>query len=499
MCNLKKPLADPPEADGSYGGSLMGSKSTPAPHVITCLLCVAAVLACVFAWVVGLIQVDRVDPSAGIANLSSLTGYWIIGAAAWGVLSVIAWRLSCDKRRIAASQWAGAAVIVLVALAARIVAVLAGGPQLSDDLWRYIHDGRQLASGVSPYYQSPQELGAGQGQDPILDRVNHPELVTIYQPTSQYIFAALWRLRPQQLDPLGVNTFRFGFVLIDLMLIVLLIIQLQRDGRSVWWATLYAWHPLAISEVAASGHQDVIGITLLVAGLMLFQTRSMAWRHALLGGAAFAAAVAVKPIVLPLAIPIVWRLRSSLRGVAVAGGGAVFALCALYLPFVFLDGGLSRMFETIGSFVGQWSFNSSLHAAAVYATGSKTIAGVLMAGLLITVLIGGMALRWGLWRVACVYLFAALLLSSTVYPWYLLWALAFVSIRFGLGVWVFSLTITWSYAVLGNAVAWELPVWVVVVEYTSVYAAVIWALTVVWRSVLRGGAADISGPRLNSP
>ncbi|MEZ6189822.1 MAG: hypothetical protein R3C45_00850 [Phycisphaerales bacterium] len=44
------------------------------------------------------------------------------------------------------------------------------------------------------------------------------------------------------------------------MLIIAVLLAWLRDmGKSTWWAVAYAWHPLAISEVAGGEHQDVIG------------------------------------------------------------------------------------------------------------------------------------------------------------------------------------------------------------------------------------------------
>jgi len=454
--------------------------SSPAKFACVAGFIVAAILAGGFAAVMGTVVIDRAgsDPTAGGANLQSLCGYWASFAALWVGLSAVLWRLSksggagevCGQGWRVQSTWA----ILGVALAARLVTVLAGGPQLSDDLWRYIHDGRQLAGGANPYATTPQELGAPTSGDAILDQINHPQLVTIYQPVSQYVFAALWLAHPQGTDPLAVTTFRLGFVLFDLWIIVLLLGWLRDEDRSPWWVIAYAWHPLVISEVAGSGHQDVIGIALLLASLRLVgRGRSspgvgMAW----LGGVAFAGALAVKPVVLPLAIPLLWAMRTQPRAVAAAGFGGMLAIVAVYLPFVSWGGGMGRLWDTAGAFVGTWSFNSSLHGPLVYITGSKAIAGVILGGGLLGVLWVCMARGFDVWRTATVFMFASLLFSSTAHPWYLLWALALAAGRFNWGIWVYSLTVCWSYAVLEDVVQWELPAWVVVVEYVPVYAVV---------------------------
>ena len=92
-----------------------------------------------------------------------------------------------------------------------------------------------------------------------------------------------------------------------------------------------------------------------------------------------------------------------------------------------------------------------------------------------------------LWRITFVFLFAGLLVSSTVYPWYLLWVLVFVPLYFDKAMWVFSLTVGWSYvALLSDEFA--LPTWLRFVEYVPVYALVGWQ---VWQSRQRTGTRKL--------
>ena len=398
--------------------------------------------------------------------------YWTISATFWGVVTVAVWRYRTTNRMLAA--W----MIVGISLLARLVVVVTTVPTFSDDLWRYIHDGTVLGIDRSnPYGQAPIDV------DPEFQG-NYPDLVTIYQPASQWLFAASAvvtatvfgeAFSPDQ----AAMVFRMCFIGFDLVVVLLLLWCLRREGRSDWWAVLYAWHPLVIMEVAGSGHQDPLGVSMLLAAVLLCeQTKQWGVWSAIGSGLTIGGAIAVKPIIGPLMLPMFWTLKDRPRLLGWATVALAVVLVAMYMPFTLMAGGLSGMLGTAGTFVGTWSFNGSLHPLVEHWAGGKWQADTAMAVLLLAVLLGSMWAGVDLRRICGIYLLAALLFSSTAHPWYLLWALAFVPIRFDLATWVYSLTIGWSYWVLSDRWHSGLPSWLLWAEYLPVYAAVMWGL---WR------------------
>ena len=96
------------------------------------------------------------------------------------------------------ARWRGlpgaGAFVVLVALALR-AALVATPPTLSDDLYRYVWEGRVLASGSSPYAHAPLDSALATLRDAaIFPRVNHPELSAIYPPLAEAGFALVARV-----------------------------------------------------------------------------------------------------------------------------------------------------------------------------------------------------------------------------------------------------------------------------------------------------------------
>ena len=272
------------------------------------------------------------------------------------------------------------------------------------------------------------------------------------------------------------------------------------------WVLLYAWHPLPILKVAGSGHQDVVGIALMLLGLLCCEA---VWRKrdrwAVGGGIALALAVAIKPYVLLVLPAAAWFLRRA-RPISLASAAGALALTVLYLPFATSDAGLDRMFETGRYFNEYGVFNGSLHPALRWLTGSRPITDAISAVLILSAVIAttGWCVRGtrprGLWLAAAAALLAGLLLASIVHPWYVLWALALVPLVCAaeiqrwltapvvFGIWWLAATIPLTYVVHLSDVPYRVPGWVLAVEYGPIYAVLAWA----------AGAAVICGVRAGS-
>ena len=114
----------------------------------------------------------------GEIPIPALLGGYAVAAAAYAVVlqvvSNVRWRT---------------AVWFLVALGVRAPWLFAG-LSLSDDAWRYLHDGRAQLAGVNPYRYPPAAAEARVYAGPEYDRINHRDLPTIYPPGAQWIFGA---------------------------------------------------------------------------------------------------------------------------------------------------------------------------------------------------------------------------------------------------------------------------------------------------------------------
>ena len=73
---------------------------------------------------------------------------------------------------------------------------------MSDDLYRYLWDGRVQLHGVHPYAHAPEDQALAGLRDEHWERVNHPEVKTIYPPLAQGTFLVLAAVGA---GPLGVK------------------------------------------------------------------------------------------------------------------------------------------------------------------------------------------------------------------------------------------------------------------------------------------------------
>jgi hypothetical protein len=274
-------------------------------------------------------------------------------------------------------------------------------PTLSGDIYRYVWEGRVQAAGVNPYVQAPAAPELAAWRDADWPRINHPEATAIYPPFAQLVFRGLAACG-------GVTFFKAAFVVLDLGVIVLLAGALRQRGAPPARLALYAWNPLAVVEVAGSGHMEPLALVFLVAALVGASSRpASAW-------VALAACVAVKLAGLAVA-PLVARVhppRPWMLGVALLG------MAAVSLPYA--DAG-AALFASLRLYAAKWRFNDLLFAALVGFLGSLAWAKVAAALLVLAVLGLLVWRRVGLERAAQLLLGAALLLSPTIHPWYLLW------------------------------------------------------------------------------
>jgi hypothetical protein len=332
-------------------------------------------------------------------------------------------------------------------------------PGSDDDVHRYLWDGRVQRLGYNPYIVVPSDPALAGLHTPETGTLNNPDVASPYPAGAQLFFRAVTAIHE------SVFALKVAFVLCDFAIVLVLLDILRCSGQGAHWVLVYAWNPLLATEVAGSGHIDIVGVLLLLVSAAALGRR---WRA--VAAVSFGLAVAVKllPIVL---LPLYWR-RVRMCDAALAA--AVVGL--LYVPF-FNRGRIP--IGSLGTYVQRFRFNDP-----VFATLERVAAPQLVVGL--AVLVGFLTAFWlrskssvwssheFAWPMA-----ASLLCAPVVYPWYLLWLLPLVrsASTVPLIIWTVSIIPTyyvWHLRTLGGP--WFVPWWIMLLEYGSVAmaGAIIW-------------------------
>ncbi len=323
---------------------------------------------------------------------------------------------------------------VAVALRALLVPL---PPTLSDDVLRYMWDGKVLTNGSNPYALAPDAPELAALRDEAWERMPHREVEAVYPPLAMALFSiatlAAWPLL----------AWKLLLTAIEMAGCWLFVRWMDRRGEPPGRALLYAWNPLVTLEVAGMGHVDGVGVALMIAVVTLLD------RRPIVAGIAAAGAVLAKLVPL-LALPLWWqRAREGRRfalpatalllaglvpvvastgvppgwvrfGVSWEFNGPLFEPLWRGLDAAGAEEGLHHLFDRAKQWTGAHEFWNRFYPWVYPQLLAKGALGLLLA-----------VLWWRIWRrrsltppVATGRVFGALILcSATVYPWYLLWVL----------------------------------------------------------------------------
>ena len=371
-------------------------------------------------------------------------GHILLFVLIW-VFSVL-FMLSIPRRLRARTEFL---LILCLAALCRIAFLPLGA---SDDVNRYLWEGRILAHGMSPYVHAPDDpsLVALAGDDPYHPAINHPDMPAAYPPLVISLFAVLSQVA---YTPLAIKLFMIVF---DLGTLWALYGLLRQRHLAVRWCVLYALSPLVLYSFAGHGHFDAIQNFFLLAALFCYGKRRWMWMFACAGLAIQSKYVAV------LAVPFLLR-RDNWRYAWLAGAAALLP----FVPVLAIDH--RNMFSCLAEFSSRFAFNGCVHGFLLSVFRSLPVATALTRAMLLGSVL---AAYWKLHPErnpryrddalsGTVFVLGALLvLSPTVHFWYLTWILPLVILRPSAPWLLLSLTAAAYFPVIGVQYVtgkWELP------------------------------------------
>lgn len=383
----------------------------------------------------------------------ALSDYFALTLLYLGALLVVLKSEVADKRSFI--------ILILVMGLVQKGVMLFQDPSLSDDIYRYLWEGRVIINGFNPFVLAPDSPELEHLRDPIWRGVNHKEIPAIYPPTMQGLFVFVASLG---------GTFmaiKALFVLFDLATALILMKLLRGRKKAGGLILLYFWHPLLVLEVAGQGHFEPVPVA-----LMLLAFAALAASKTRLSSIALWFSIGAKylPVVfLPTILYENWRRK--LKWSHALYGPVLLALA--FYPFV--EPGWTSALSSYGT---RWRFNDSgfwLIDIGLMKTGispwfcrsilplfkdpqgqdfGKNLTYLLFPAKLVVVGLIGSLLLFQLWKKRPVIESAAaffalfFFLSPVVHPWYLIWLLPLIPLVPRISWLYLTLVIPLSYEIL---------------------------------------------------
>jgi hypothetical protein len=311
------------------------------------------------------------------------------------------------------------------------VAAISAPPRQSDDMYRYIWDGRVQAAGIDPYAYVPAApqltglrneflwptghcIGHRIPPEPTLPvvagctRINRPTVPTIYPPVAEAYFFGVYKLSPAGSGTTPMQAAAGACAILITVLLLYTLRSMRRDFRT---AAYWAWCPTVALEVGNNAHVDVLAVGLAAAALVIL-AKAGHMRRTVFGGVLLGLAIATK-VTPVLVVPAVLRRRWAAVGAALAGAVAV-----VYLPHVLAVG--SKVLGYMPGYLQENGYSNGARFAIIGLAVSGRVA-ILTAVALLAV--AGLAvLRFSdpdqPWRGALVMTGAALAVTTPSMQWY---------------------------------------------------------------------------------
>ncbi len=305
------------------------------------------------------------------------------------------------------------------------VTLLGSFPVFSDDVFRYLWEGKMQLLGINPYRVAPSDPATLPFRDAYFDLINHKTISTIYPPLSELFFRVCMGIY------YNLYFLKAVLILLDMGVLFFLRAMLAARGIGCHLLLIWAWHPLVIVEIAGSGHQDIIGIFFLV-GCLYFMQEKHRVKSALMLIGSFLSKL------FPLALfPFMLRKQNKWPYLLVP-----FLAVLFYLPFFSLDTHVfTGLFKGLSVYTRTWEANASVFYVLRLLLGDHRTAKVSISLIFLAIYIHTYRSVSDFETACFVILGSLLLLMPTLHPWYLLWMIPFL---------VFRLNKAWLYLTMAS-------------------------------------------------
>ena len=377
-------------------------------------------------------------------------------------------------------------------LAFRVV-LLTATPNLSQDFYRFLWDGRLLVQGISPYLTTPQmymdtgelvvsqmhELHRGMGSLNASHFSNYP-------PVNQLCFTIAALFAGKSITG-SIVVLKIITISADIGILYFgkkLLEKLQMPVKNIFW---YFLNPFIILELTGNLHFEGVMLFFLIGALYLLIKGKWLLAALLLG---ISISVKLLPLLLlPLLFQWFVKRENVLHGIMSLSKFYLVTMSVVFLSFLpFLSSEfLENFWSTISLWFQDFEFNASVYYIirwigfqTVGWNPIETVGKVLpLVVILFIIILSFFRRKYNAKGLITTMLFGIsfyFLLSTTVHPWYIATPLVisiFTRYRFPI---VWSLMVMLSYAAYTSA-GFSENLWLVLLEYSVVIGYAIWEIS----------------------
>ena len=277
----------------------------------------------------------------------------------------------------------------------------------SDDIYRYIWDGKVQSNGINPYLYAPDDPHLTMLHSDFLpSKVNFPDMKSIYFPLSQWFFFAGYKIAGE-----NVWGIKLLVLLSELLTIFSLFLLSKVKSIDPKFILIYVLCPLPILHFALDGHVDAFGLPLLILSIYFYLTEKKILSSILIG-----LSLSIKPVGLFI-IPIFFlnekKLSDKLKIVVVPS--VVFFV--QFLPYIFA----TDPFEAFLIYTKNWTFNglifNILNSFIKNNQIARTYCGIILLMSLMPIYFSKRELMIKIYY-SLIFL---IIFSPVVHPWYMAW------------------------------------------------------------------------------
>lgn len=352
-------------------------------------------------------------------------------------------------------------LIIFAGIIFRII-LIPTTPIASDDVYRYLWDGKVQANGINPYTYTPNDEALKHLHSELLpEKVNFPHLKTIYPPYSQWIFLLAYLIAGESV--LGIKIL---LLISEIFTILLIYLTLKNFRLNEKYVLVYALSPLPILQFFIDAHVDGFGITLFALFFYFLSQNKLLYSY-------FAIGLSITSKLITLMVyPFLLKGRSIKNFLALIIVPTV-TVALVYLPYS-ING---FPFESLFIFAQKWYSNGAVFTLFQKIFNDNYLSRIFSMSLFFLSFIWLYFSKKDFIDKAYLIFILFFIFSPVVHPWYLTWLAFLTAINFRWSGIAFISTISIANIYALNYILnkkWEMNDWFLLLEYLPVVILLLW-------------------------